>query len=238
MNSLIFPNGCLPSVEVIARNVARHGDLRMVDLEDITPHYAETLRRWRANVEAHARAAGGAGLRRALPAAVDAVPELLRGGLHRAPDRERPGRARQAPLARPPGHRRSARPAVRRHGGARVKAAAIAVLGLRVAYGAALLVAPDKVTQVAGSARARRSDPGRAAGARRARGAPARLRDRRGAARAAAARHGSWRQHRRRPERHRRDLRGPRRAARRRGAEDRRGRGRLGRAHRPCSRPA
>ena len=54
MNSLIFPNGCLPSVEVIARNVARHGDLRMVDLEDITPHYAETLRRWRANVEAQA----------------------------------------------------------------------------------------------------------------------------------------------------------------------------------------
>ena len=52
MNSLIFPNGCLPSVEVIARNVARRSDLRMVDLEDITPHYAETLRRWRANVEA------------------------------------------------------------------------------------------------------------------------------------------------------------------------------------------
>jgi cyclopropane-fatty-acyl-phospholipid synthase len=54
MNSLIFPNGCLPSVEVIARSVARHSDLRMVDLEDITPHYAETLRRWRANVEAQA----------------------------------------------------------------------------------------------------------------------------------------------------------------------------------------
>ena len=54
MNSLIFPNGCLPSVEVIARNVARRSDLRMVDLEDITPHYAETLRRWRANVDAHA----------------------------------------------------------------------------------------------------------------------------------------------------------------------------------------
>jgi cyclopropane-fatty-acyl-phospholipid synthase len=54
MNSLIFPNGCLPSVEVIARSVARHSDLRMVDLEDLTPHYAETLRRWRANVEAHA----------------------------------------------------------------------------------------------------------------------------------------------------------------------------------------
>ena len=54
MNSLIFPNGCLPSVEAIARNVARRSDLRMVDLEDITPHYAETLRRWRANVDAGA----------------------------------------------------------------------------------------------------------------------------------------------------------------------------------------
>jgi cyclopropane-fatty-acyl-phospholipid synthase len=61
MNSLIFPNGCLPSVEVIARNVARRGDLRMVDLEDITPHYAETLRRWRANLEAHAARLGEMG---------------------------------------------------------------------------------------------------------------------------------------------------------------------------------
>ena len=38
---------------MIARSVARRSDLRMVDLEDITPHYAETLRRWRANIEAH-----------------------------------------------------------------------------------------------------------------------------------------------------------------------------------------
>jgi cyclopropane-fatty-acyl-phospholipid synthase len=52
INTLIFPHGCLPSVEVIARSVARHGDLRILDLEDITPHYVETLRRWRANVEA------------------------------------------------------------------------------------------------------------------------------------------------------------------------------------------
>jgi cyclopropane-fatty-acyl-phospholipid synthase len=51
INTRIFPNGCLPSLEVIARHVARDSDLRMVDLEDITPHYAETLRRWRANVE-------------------------------------------------------------------------------------------------------------------------------------------------------------------------------------------
>ena len=48
----IFPNGCLPSLEVIARCVARDTDLRTVGLKDLTPHYAETLRRWRANFEA------------------------------------------------------------------------------------------------------------------------------------------------------------------------------------------
>jgi cyclopropane-fatty-acyl-phospholipid synthase len=51
MKTLIFPHGCLPSVEVLARSAAHHGDLRIVDLEDITAHYPETLRRWRANVE-------------------------------------------------------------------------------------------------------------------------------------------------------------------------------------------
>jgi cyclopropane-fatty-acyl-phospholipid synthase len=50
----VFPDGCLPSVEVIARSVARRTDLRMVALEDITAHYPETLRRWRANLETHA----------------------------------------------------------------------------------------------------------------------------------------------------------------------------------------
>jgi cyclopropane-fatty-acyl-phospholipid synthase len=48
----IFPNGCLPSLEVIARCVARCTDMRTVGLKDLTPHYAETLRRWRANFEA------------------------------------------------------------------------------------------------------------------------------------------------------------------------------------------
>jgi cyclopropane-fatty-acyl-phospholipid synthase len=49
----IFPDGCLPSVEVIARAVGRHSDLRMVALEDITAHYPETLRRWRENLDAN-----------------------------------------------------------------------------------------------------------------------------------------------------------------------------------------
>jgi cyclopropane-fatty-acyl-phospholipid synthase len=48
----IFPNGCLPSQEVIARCLARRTDLRAVHLDDLTAHYPETLRRWRANVEA------------------------------------------------------------------------------------------------------------------------------------------------------------------------------------------
>jgi cyclopropane-fatty-acyl-phospholipid synthase len=51
IRSHIFPGGTLPSVEVIARSLARHTDLRIADLHDLTPHYAETLRRWRANVE-------------------------------------------------------------------------------------------------------------------------------------------------------------------------------------------
>ena len=52
IRTLVFPNGCLPSLEVIARCVARRTDLRTVHLEDLSGHYAETLRRWRANVEA------------------------------------------------------------------------------------------------------------------------------------------------------------------------------------------
>jgi len=48
----IFPNGCLPSLEVIARHVARRTDMRAVGLQDLTPHYVETLRRWRSNFEA------------------------------------------------------------------------------------------------------------------------------------------------------------------------------------------
>jgi cyclopropane-fatty-acyl-phospholipid synthase len=54
IRTLVFPNGCLPSLEVIARCVARRTDMRSVHLEDLTPHYAETLRRWRANAEAAA----------------------------------------------------------------------------------------------------------------------------------------------------------------------------------------
>jgi len=49
----IFPGGCLPSLEVITRHVARRTDLQTVGLQDITPSYVETLRRWRHNFAAH-----------------------------------------------------------------------------------------------------------------------------------------------------------------------------------------
>ena len=43
----IFPGTFIPSVTAIAAAAAKGTDLRMVHLEDITPHYAETLKRWR-----------------------------------------------------------------------------------------------------------------------------------------------------------------------------------------------
>jgi cyclopropane-fatty-acyl-phospholipid synthase len=43
----IFPGSCIPSVSVLATSAAPT-DLRLVHLDDMTPHYAETLRRWRA----------------------------------------------------------------------------------------------------------------------------------------------------------------------------------------------
>ena len=47
IRQLIFPAGCLPSLEVIGRSTARVTDMDTLDLEDITRHYPETLRRWR-----------------------------------------------------------------------------------------------------------------------------------------------------------------------------------------------
>ena len=51
IRSYIFPNGCLPSLEVMARCVARETDMRMVGLQDLTDSYVRTLRAWRANFE-------------------------------------------------------------------------------------------------------------------------------------------------------------------------------------------
>ena len=47
INAFVFPGGTLPSLAAIERSLARRTDLRSVALDDITPHYARTLRRWR-----------------------------------------------------------------------------------------------------------------------------------------------------------------------------------------------
>jgi cyclopropane-fatty-acyl-phospholipid synthase len=51
-NTHVFPGGCLPSLEVISRSVARVTDMRPIHLEDITSHYVSTLRCWRENFNA------------------------------------------------------------------------------------------------------------------------------------------------------------------------------------------
>ena len=43
----VFPGGCLPSVTALANSVGRVTDMRMLSLEDITPHYVKTLAYWR-----------------------------------------------------------------------------------------------------------------------------------------------------------------------------------------------
>ncbi len=43
----VFPNGFLPSVGAIGDSVRRATNMHVIDLEDLTEHYAETLRRWR-----------------------------------------------------------------------------------------------------------------------------------------------------------------------------------------------
>ncbi len=43
----IFPGGCLPSVSAMTGSIARVTNLILFHLEDITPHYALTLRKWR-----------------------------------------------------------------------------------------------------------------------------------------------------------------------------------------------
>jgi len=43
----IFPGSCIPSITAISKAVAGSTDLQIVHLDDITPHYARTLREWR-----------------------------------------------------------------------------------------------------------------------------------------------------------------------------------------------
>jgi cyclopropane-fatty-acyl-phospholipid synthase len=50
----IFPGSCIPSVGALTASMARASTLRVVDLEDIGPHYATTLAAWHHNLLAAA----------------------------------------------------------------------------------------------------------------------------------------------------------------------------------------
>ena len=47
IKAYIFPGSCLPSVTSMISSTTRSSDLRLADLEDLTPSYARTLRVWR-----------------------------------------------------------------------------------------------------------------------------------------------------------------------------------------------
>lgn len=49
----IFPGGFLPSIQSMVDAMTTSSDLRVLDVEDIGRHYAETLARWRANLARH-----------------------------------------------------------------------------------------------------------------------------------------------------------------------------------------
>jgi cyclopropane-fatty-acyl-phospholipid synthase len=48
----IFPGGCLPSNEIIAKHISEDTDLQIIGLEDITFHYAKTLADWKLSFHA------------------------------------------------------------------------------------------------------------------------------------------------------------------------------------------
>jgi cyclopropane-fatty-acyl-phospholipid synthase len=51
-NTVVFPGGCLPSERVVAELVTHETDMSVRWVDDITPHYSETLREWRLRFEA------------------------------------------------------------------------------------------------------------------------------------------------------------------------------------------
>ncbi|NNG01727.1 MAG: class I SAM-dependent methyltransferase [Desulfobacteraceae bacterium] len=57
----IFPGSCIPSVTAISDAAAGATDLRLFNLEDITPHYATTLRMWRRRFLGHLDQVAGLG---------------------------------------------------------------------------------------------------------------------------------------------------------------------------------
>ncbi len=65
IREVIFPGGCIPSIESIATSLRRATPLLVIDLEDIGRHYPETLRRWHENLDRNRRVVESLGFDRA-----------------------------------------------------------------------------------------------------------------------------------------------------------------------------
>jgi len=53
IKKFVFPGCCIPSISRLLGANASAGTMRLFDLENLTPHYATTLARWRDNVHAN-----------------------------------------------------------------------------------------------------------------------------------------------------------------------------------------
>ena len=62
----VFPGGQLPHLSTVVRGICR-SELELVDIEDLRPHYALTLRHWVRRLEAEAEAATPTRRKGALP---------------------------------------------------------------------------------------------------------------------------------------------------------------------------
>lgn len=57
----IFPGGCLPSHTALCNVATKHSDLALIRLDDMTPHYARTLAKWRERFLENEAAIAGLG---------------------------------------------------------------------------------------------------------------------------------------------------------------------------------
>ena len=92
----IFPGGCLPSVGAICHSVGRTTDFRLFHLEDITPHYAETLALWRQRFRANLDQVRGLGFSEEFLRTWEFYFCYCEGGIPRAGDRRRADPADEA----------------------------------------------------------------------------------------------------------------------------------------------
>jgi hypothetical protein len=121
----IFPGGHLPSLQAMTQAMGEDSELFVEEVENIGPHYAETLRRWRERFVANVGEVRALGFDDTVRADVGVLPRLLRGRLPRplhqrpagradAPDERHARRGPLRPPARAGARGRPARPGAAR----------------------------------------------------------------------------------------------------------------------------